>query len=124
MEGDWSALGMESHTSCKTGSREGIRARGSCEVRGKTQRVWPTLGDGGNPGLIVQQCLLVLRQLLGKECVAYIPFRAPASASPTPTLAVNAVKFKRLHTKNNKGRKHSEHTVLIYRHFVAAVTAM
>lgn len=39
----------------------------------KTQRVWPTRWNGGNPGLIVQQCLLVLRQLLGKECVAYIP---------------------------------------------------
>lgn len=26
-------------------------------------------------------------------------------------------KFKRLHTKNNKGRKHSKHMVLIYWHF-------
>ena len=55
----------------------GIRAGSSCEVRGKTRRVWPTLWNGGNPGLIVQQCLLVLRQLLGKECVAYIPFPSP-----------------------------------------------
>lgn len=80
----------------------------------KTQRVWPTLWNGGNPGLIVQQCLLVLRQLLGKECVAYIPSRAPTSASPTPTLTVSTAKFKRLHTKNNKGRKHSKRMVLIY----------
>lgn len=61
--------------------------------------------------------MFVLRQLLGKECVAYIPSQAPASAPPTSTLTVNAAKFKRLHTKNNEGQKHSKHMVLIYQHF-------
>lgn len=74
------------------------------KVRGKVG-IWPTLWNGTNPGVIVQQCFLVLRQLLGEECVAYIPSLAPASASPTPTLTVSTAKFKRLHTKNNKGRK-------------------
>lgn len=108
MEGDGSVLGMESRTSLQDWelrASAGIRAWGSCEVRGKTQRVWRTLWNGGNPGLIVQQCLLVLRQLRGKECVAYIPSVDPASASPTPTLTVSTVRFKRLHTKNNKGWK-------------------
>ena len=95
-------------------ARAGIRF---VQSERKTQRVWPALWNGGNPGLIVRQCLLVFRQLRGKECVAYIPSRAPASASPTPTLAVSTAKFKRLHTKNNKGRKHSKHMVLIYWHF-------
>lgn len=104
------------HARLGAASISGDLSRGFVRSERKTQRVWPMLWNGGNPGLIVQQCLLVLRQLLGKECVAYIPSEAPASASPAPTLTVSTGKFKRLHTKNNKGRKHSEHTVLIYWH--------
>lgn len=71
----------------------------------QTEGTWQALWNGTDPPLILQQCLLVLRQLLGKECVAYIQSPAPASACPAPTLTVRAAKFKRLHTKNNKGRK-------------------
>lgn len=79
----------------------------------KSRRAGPVMWNGGNPGLIAQQrCLLVLRQLLGKECVAYI-------FSPLPP-------FTHTHTpprlptpdqKINKGRKHSKRSALIYWHF-------
>lgn len=59
----------------------------------------------------------MLRQLLGKECVAYIPSQAPASTSLTPTLTVSMAKFKRLHAKNSKGQEHLKHMVLFYWHF-------
>lgn len=35
-------------------------------------------------------------------CSLHSPCVDPASASPTPTLTVSTVSFKRLHTKNNK----------------------
>lgn len=105
------------HARLRAASISRDQSRGFVQSERKTQRAWPTLWNGGNPGLIVQPCLLVLRQLLGKECVAYIPSQAPASAFPTPTLTVSTAKFKRLHTKTNKGRKHLKHTVMTYWHF-------
>lgn len=61
--------------------------------------------------------VFVLRQLLGKECVAYILARAPASP-PTPALTVSAAESTRPRSKHNKDRKHPEHMALIYRYFL------
>lgn len=52
----------------------------------KSRRARPVMWNGGNPGLIAQQrCLLVLRQLLGKECVAYIFSPLPSFHTHTHT---------------------------------------
>lgn len=76
-------------TSCKTGSCEPRRISdpgGFVRSERKSRRAGPVMWNGGNPGLIAQQrCLLVLRQLLGKECVAYIFSPLPSFHTHTHT---------------------------------------
>lgn len=75
MEGDGFVYGWKvvRHARLGAASNGGDLSLEFVQSERKTQRVWPTLWNGGNPGLIARQHLLVFRQLLGKECVAYIP---------------------------------------------------
>lgn len=59
--------------------------------------------NNGNPGLIVQPCLCSEKRNVWP------------TSPPPPT----ATLLKRPHTKNNKGRKHPEHMVVIYWYFLS-----
>lgn len=106
-------------TSCKTGSCEPQRISdpgGFVRSERKSRRAGPVMWNGGNPGLIAQQrCLLVLRQLLGKECVAYI--FSPLPSFHTHTHTSSSPNTNSSIPKKNKGRKHSKRSALIYWHF-------
>lgn len=107
-------------TSCKTGSCEPRRISdpgGFVRSERKSRRAGPVMWNGGNPGLIAQQrCLLVLRQLLGKECVAYIFSPLPSFHTHTHLL-VSQHQLQHTKKNNNKGRKYSKRSALIYCHF-------